>query len=66
MSHLDYGNSLLYGISEQLLTKLQRVQNAAARVILGYAKHDHITPGLIELHWLPIRFRISFKITITT
>ena len=66
MSHLDYGNSLLYGISEHLLTKLQRVQNAAARVILGYTKYDHITPGLVKLHWLPIKYRILFKIAMIT
>ena len=66
MSHLDYGNSLLYGISEHLLTKLQRVQNAAGRVILEYTKYDHITPGLVKLHWLPIKYRILFKITMIT
>lgn len=66
ISHLDYGNGLLYGISEQLLTKLQRVQNAAARIILGYKKYDHISKGLIQLHWLPIRFRIKFKIAMIT
>lgn len=38
ISHLDYGNSLLYGISVKLIKQLQRVQNAAARIILGYRK----------------------------
>ena len=66
MSHLDYGNSLLYGISEQLLSKLQRVQNAAARIVLGYNKRDHISEGLMQLHWLPIRYRIKFKIAMIT
>lgn len=65
-SHLDYGNSLLYGINRQLLDKLQRVQNAAARLILGIPKHDHITTGLIKLHWLPVRQRIIFKIAVIT
>ena len=55
ISHIDYANSLLFGISQHLVDKLQRVQNAAARLILGYRKHDSITPGLIELHWLPVR-----------
>ena len=66
ISHLDYGNGLHYGISEQLLTKLQRVQNAAARIILGYGKYDHISEGLMKLHWLPVRYRIKFKIAVTT
>ena len=66
ISHIDYGNSLLYGISEQLLTKLQRVQNAAARVIRGYTKYDHISKGLMQLHWLPIRYRINVKIAVIT
>ena len=51
-SRLDNGNCLLYGISDHLLTKLQRVQNAAARLITKTKKHDHITAVLI---WLPIK-----------
>ena len=66
ISHLDYANSLLFGISKHLVDKLQRVQNAAARLILGYRKHESITPGLIELHWLPVRYRIQFKIATIT
>ena len=64
VSHLDYCNSLLYGISEHLMDKLQRVQNAAARLILGYRKYDRISAGLMELHWLPVRYRIQFKIAV--
>ena len=54
-SRLDNGNCLLYGISGHLLTKLQRVQNAAARLITKTKKHDYITAVLIDLHWLPIK-----------
>jgi hypothetical protein len=43
-------------------TILQRVQNVAARFITGKKKSDHITPALKELHWLPIKYRINFKI----
>ncbi len=42
--------------------KLQIVQNAAARVLTRSRKYDHITPILQTLHWLPIKFRISYKI----
>lgn len=62
-SRLDYGNSLLYKISEGLLAKVQRIQNAAARlVVVGVRRRDHIAPVLRQLHWLPIRQRVTFKI----
>ena len=50
-SRLDQNNSLLCGVSEtRILSKLQRVQNAAARLILGGMRQDHVTPLLRELH----------------
>jgi hypothetical protein len=52
-SKLDYCNSLLYGVPKFQLKKLQHVQNAAARLITQSCKYDHITPVLINLHWLP-------------
>ena len=66
ISHIDYANSLLYGISQHLIDKLQRVQNAAARLILGYKKHESISPGLFKLHWLPVKYRIQCKIVTIT
>ncbi len=62
ISRLDYANSILYGLPKYELDKLQRVQNAAARLITGKKKSDHITPVLKDLHWLPIKYRINFKI----
>lgn len=59
---LDYCNSILCGSEVQLLTRLQRVQNAAARVLTGTKKHEHITPILRSLHWLPVTQRIRFKV----
>jgi hypothetical protein len=52
---VDYCNSLLYGLPASQLAKVQRVQNAAARLIYRESKYCHITPLLKELHWLPIR-----------
>ena len=49
-----------------MLQKLQYVQNAAARLLTYSKKYDHITPILIELHWLPVKSRIEFKILILT
>ena len=59
---LDYCNSLLFGISDGLLRCLQSVQNAAARLVTGALRCDHITPVLRQLHWLPVRQRVVFKI----
>ena len=61
---LDYCNSVLAGINQHLITRLQRVQNAAARVLTGTPKRDHISPVLHSLHWLPIPARIQYKIAI--
>ena len=46
----------------ELLGKLQRLQNAAARLVCTVSRYDHITPSLINLHWLPVTHRIEFKI----
>jgi len=59
---LDYCNSLLYGLPDILLRKLQSVQNATARMITGTRRCDHISPVLRELYWLPIRERVKFKV----
>ena len=56
----------LTGISEHLLCKLQLAQNAAARILTKTKKFEHITPVLKELHWLPVRERIQFKLLILT
>ena len=61
-SHLDYCNSLFYGLPQYQYDRLQRVLNAAARVVCLIPKFDHITPVLIGLHWLPVRYRVIFKI----
>ena len=65
-SQLDYCNSLLYGVSKEQLSRLQSVQNAAARLVTQSRKFDHITPVLIDLHWLPIEARIRFKVLLIT
>ena len=59
---LGYCNSLLCGLPDTLLRKLQSVQNATARLITGTRRSDHISPVLRELHWLLIRERVKFKL----
>ena len=61
-SRLDYCNALLAGCPKSSLNSLQLIQNAAARVLTGIRKRDHISPVLASLHWLPVKFRIEFKI----
>ncbi len=61
-SKLDYSNSLYTGISQTASSRLQLVQNAAARLLTRSHKRDHITPVLQSLHWLPARYRVDFKI----
>ena len=60
-SRLDYCNAL-NGLPNTILSKLQRVQNTAARIITRTARHDHITPVLKELHWLPVKYRVQHMI----
>ena len=61
-SRVDYCNSLLYGLPSSHLNKVQRVLNAAARLVCRAPRYCRITPLLYELHWLPVRQRISFTI----
>lgn len=61
-SRLDYCNSLYYGVAKTQITRLQVVQNAAARFLKGCKKFEHVTPLLKSLHWLPVQFRIEYKI----
>ena len=64
LSRLDYGNALLLGANTTQINRLQHLQNWAAKLIFCASKHDHATPFLKKLHWLPVKERIQFKILV--
>ncbi|XP_067097452.1 uncharacterized protein, partial [Osmerus mordax] len=66
LSKLDYCNSLLAGLPACATRPLQRIQNAAARLVYNLPRRSHVTPLLISLHWLPIMARIRFKTLVLT
>ena len=65
-SRLDYCNSLLYGIANIDLTRLQRVHNQLAHLVTKSPPFTRSIPLCRSLHWLPVRFRILFKINLLT
>ena len=65
-SRLDYCNSLLYGIADIDVTRLQRVQNQLAHLVTKSPPFTRSIPLLCYLQWLPVRFRILFKINLLT
>ena len=63
---IDYCNSLLYGMPNSTLYRLQKVLNTGARTLKKIPKVSYITDILKDLHWLQIRQRITFKILLFT
>ena len=61
-SRIDFNNALYLGLPDSQIRKLQVLQNAAARIIMRLPKHCHISDTLHELHWLPVHWRIQFKV----
>ena len=64
-SRLDYCSTLLQGISGAQIARLQSVQNAAAHLITGSRRHEHISPILHDLHSLRISQRVEFRTALT-
>ena len=65
LSRLDYCNSLLAGIRDNRLIKLQHIQNHAARLVFRKPKHARATALLRTLHWLPLRLGFNIKLLIS-
>ena len=64
-SRSNYCNSLLYGLPEYQLNKLQHEQNMCARLICNESKTVSHYSSLVALNWLPVKFTIEFKILLT-
>ena len=62
MARIYNCNGLLYGVPAVYLSKLQRLQNSAAQLITHTPRYLYITLVLLALHWLPVKFRICYKI----
>ena len=63
-TRLDYFNSLLYGMSDYIIKRLQRLLNAAARIVTNLGKYYHITDAMKKLHSLPIESCIQYKVLV--
>ena len=65
-SHIDFCNIRFYGLFKYSIHHLQKVQNTVARIVKNLSHFLHVTPALKSLHWLPILYRINFKICCIT
>ena len=61
-SRLDYCNSILAGLPDEQISRLERVQRSAAMLVLRKRKRDHVTPLLKDLHWLPVKSAASINL----
>ena len=66
ISKIDYCNAMLHGLPAVHVNRLQRVQNAVARLLKNTPRYANITPMMINLHWLPVKFKIIFKVNLVT
>ena len=60
--HLDYCNGILTLMPDVDIKCMQLVQNIAAKLVLGKSKSNSSSQCLHELHWLPVKQRIQYKI----
>ena len=66
-SRIDYGNALFADATKSTTDKVQRVLNAAARVISSTRKFDRGRSRIIrdDLRWLNVPQRVTFKVCMT-
>ena len=65
-SRIDYSNAILFGISDRHLHRLEMVQRSAARIVMQIRRSDwqSMMTILRQLHWLPVRKRIEYKLLV--
>ena len=66
LSRLDYDSTVLFGLPQQWVDKLQSIQNAAVQLIFAARRRNHISPLLQSLHWLRVADRITFRLAVLT
>ena len=69
LSRVDNCNNTLYCTTNVQEGRLQRLMNRSARIALNISLPNQLThsyKNLQHLHWLPIKYRINFKIATTT
>src|SRR5208282_5582062 len=64
LARLDYCNCVLAELPAKSLKPLERIMNAAARLVMCLQPRDHITEAMRNLHWLPLVFRIKYKLCV--
>ena len=62
LSCLHYSNSILLGIPNYNIQKIQHIQNMSARIVLQLPRRSRITYHLADLHWLKVPYQIEYKI----
>ena len=60
LSRIDYCNALYKNLNKYQIDKIEKLQNFAAKVVLSKSIYERVTPCLLELHWLPVSFRIDY------
>ena len=65
LSRIDYCNSLYVGLPDELLKRLQRVQNSATRMIFNQRKHDPVSHYLETLRWLSDPNRAKYRVCLS-
>ena len=64
LSRVDYCNTVIAGLPTSTFSSLKRVLNAAARFVAGATSYTHVSGIMKSLHWLPIAYRIRFKLSV--
>ena len=65
-SHMDYTNSILFGLPDTQINEYQHTQNMCAKLVLNWGKFDSTSQALRTLYWLLVKSRIVFQLLLIT